>query len=228
MANNEQLIADLGEAINLSNASQKNFGENNNLFNRSIAAGLATINATIRDIDELLEGIVKKIDGLKARIAELEANGDPGRNGEIEALQQQLAAAQNGQVAATEVMNRALEALRASTTAMDGSIEEQNEPAMTAQLKAVNDSLRAMHERLQGILNDNQAPQAGGKRRRKNKTAKKSRKTKKKRKQKGGYKYKTKQRKSAADSDSSSSNTSSGRGRGRGIYKKSKKRRSTR
>ena len=146
-------------------------------------------------------------------------------------------------------MNRALVTLRANTEAMDGSIAKQDEPAMTGQLKSINDSLQAMQARLQGILNDNpgsameqrRADQGedsddentprvtGGKRRRKNKTAKKQRKTrrktKKNRKQKGGYGYKTKQRKSAKDSGAESS---IGRGGGRGIYKKSKKRRSTR
>lgn len=226
MANNEQLIADLGEAIKLSNASQERFGTNNDSFNRTINDGLAQINATIRDIDGLLGQIMDRINDLKARIAELQGNGDPANAGEIEALQQQLAAAQNGQVAATDVMNRALVTLRDNTRAMDGTIETQNEPEMTAQLKKVTDSLQAMQGRLQGILNDNQGPQASqsaGKRRRTNKTARKSRRTKKKRKQKGGYRHKTKQRKSDADSD-----TSSGLGRGRGMYKKSKKRRSTR
>lgn len=224
MANNEKLIADLGEAINLSNASQEKFGANNDSFNRTINAGLAQINATIRDIDELLGQIMDRIQELKARITELQGNGDPSNAGEIEALQQQLAAAQNGQVAATDVMNRALVTLRDNTRAMDGTIKTQNEPEMTAQLKKVTDSLQAMQGRLQGILNDNQgpqAPQAAGKYRRTKKTARKSRRTKKKRKQKGGYRYKTKQRKSAADSDTSS-------GLGRGMYKKSKKRRSTR
>lgn len=252
MANNDQLIADLGAAIELSNASQARFGANNDSFNRTINAGLAQINATIRDIDGMLGQIADRINVLKARIAELEANGDPGHEAEIAALQDQLTAAQNGQAGATDVMNRALETLRDNTAAMDGSIAAQDEPAMTAQLKAVNDSLQAMQARLQGILNDNPGPPAeprqtgveqrraelgqeedsddevgatGGKRRRKNKTTKKrrkTRKTKKKRKQKGGYKYKTKRRKSADDSDTS---TNSGLGRGRGIYKKSKKRR---
>ena len=78
MANNDQLIADLGEAIRLSNESQVRFGANNDSFNRTINAGLAQINATIRDIDGMLGQIVDKINVLKARIAELEANGDPG------------------------------------------------------------------------------------------------------------------------------------------------------
>ena len=72
MANNEQLIADLGEAINLSNAAQQRFGENNDSFNRSIQSGLAQINATIRDIDALLGQITDKINSLKARIQELQ------------------------------------------------------------------------------------------------------------------------------------------------------------
>ena len=277
MANNDQLIADLGEAIRLSNESQVRFGANNDSFNRTINAGLAQINATIRDIDGMLGQIADKINVLKARIAELEANGDPGHDAEIAALQAQLTAAQNGQVAATEVMNRALVTLRANTTAMDGSIAMQDEPAMTNQLKVVNDSLQAMQLRLRGILNDNPGPQgaverrreaqgedsddeesggpgagpavereedsddepgAGGgkRRRRKNKTAKKQRKTRrtktktnKKRKQKGGYKYKTKRRKYKQDSDTTASySTSSNTGIGRGMYKKSKKRRSTR
>ena len=245
MANNDQLIADLGEAIRLSNESQVRFGANNDSFNRTINAGLAQINATIRDIDGMLGQIVDKINVLKARIAELEANGDPGHDAEIAALQAQLTAAQNGQVAATEVMNRALVTLRANTTAMDGSIAMQDEPAMTNQLKVVNDSLQAMQVRLQGILNDNQGPRGaverrreaaaaageedsddepgatGGKRRRRtNKTAKKRRKTRrtktnKKRKQKGGYKYKTKRRKSSDDTDTSSSLSSSS-SRGKG------------
>ena len=248
MANNEQLIADLGEAINLSNASQVRFGANNDSFNRTINAGLSQINATIRDIDVLLGQIMDRISELKARIAELQGNGGPSNAQEIALLKQQLADAQKGQVAATDVMNRALVTLRANTEAMDGSIAKQDEPAMTGQLKSINDSLQAMQARLQGILNDNpgsameqrRADQGedsddentprvtGGKRRRKNKTAKKSRRTKttkKKRKQKGGYGYKTKQRKSAKDSGAESS---IGRGGGRGIYKKSKKRRSTR
>jgi hypothetical protein len=282
MANNVQLIADLGEAINLSNAAQVRFGANNDSFNRTINAGLAQINATIRDIDGLLGQILDKINELKARIAELQGNGGPGNAQEIALLKQQLVDAQNGQVAATEVMNRALVTLRSNTEAMDGAIAKQDEPAMTAQLKTVNDSLQAMQKRLQDILNDNQglqppgkAPRAGPqkpkkpakreqlpgeevppgdqgaagdnaiendqefenelaridggsrRRRRKNKTSKKTRRktktTKKKRKQKGGYGYKTKQRKSQDDSD-----TASSQGRGRGIYKKSKKRRSTR
>ena len=209
MANNVQLIADLGEAINLSNASQVRFGANNDLFNRTINAGLAQINATIRDIDELLGQIIDRIKELKARIAELQGNGGPASAQEIALLKQQLADAQNGQVAATEVMNRALVTLRSNTEAMNGSIVTQDEPAMTAQLKTISDSLLAMQARLRGILNDNQAPGAsaveqmradqgadsddentprvvGGKRRRKTKTAKKTRKTKKTRKQKGG------------------------------------------
>jgi uncharacterized protein YdcH (DUF465 family) len=158
MANNEQLIADLGEAINLSNASQARFGENNDSFNRTINAGLAQINATIREIDAMLGQIADRINVLKARIAELEANGAPGNDAEIAALQDQLAAAQKGQVAATEVMNRALVTLRANTEAMDGSISKQDEPAMTAQLQTINNSLQAMQARLRGILNDNQGP----------------------------------------------------------------------
>ena len=252
MSNNQQLIADLGEAINLSNASQVRFGANNDSFNRTINAGLAQINATIRDIDGLLGQILDRINELKARITELQGNGGPASAKEIAFLKQQLADAQNGQVAATEVMNRALVTLRSNTEAMDGAIAKQDEPAMTEQLKTISDSLQAMQTRLQGILNDNQSPQdprasameqrmaeqgedsddentprvTGGKRRRKNKTAKKSRRTKtikKKRKQKGGYGYKTKQRKVTDDSATESSH-----GRGRGIYKKSKKRRSTR
>jgi hypothetical protein len=237
MANNEQLIADLGEAINRSNASQVRFGANNDSFNRTINAGLAQINATIRDIDGLLGQILDKINELKARIAELQGNGGPGNAQEIALLKQQLLDAQNGQVAATEVMNRALVTLRSNTEAMDGSIAKQDEPAMTAQLKTVNDSLLAMQVRLQGILNDN--PPEGGpivgpgmnqldggsrRRRRTNKKRRKTRRTHKKRKQTGGYGYKTKQHKAHDDS----SNTSSSLGRGRGIYKKSKKRRSTR
>lgn len=158
MANNEQLIADLGEAINLSNASQARFGSNNDSFNRTINAGLAQINATIRDIDAMLGKIADRINALKARIADLEANGGPGNDAEVAALQAQLTAAQNGQVAATEVMNRALVTLRANTEAMDGSIAKQDEPAMTAQLQTINNSLQAMQVRLRGILNDNQGP----------------------------------------------------------------------
>ena len=158
MANNEQLIADLGEAINLSNASQARCGSNNDSFNRTINAGLAQINATIRDIDAMLGKITDRINSLKARIADLEANGGPGNDAEVAALQAQLAAAQNSQVAATEVMNRALVTLRANTEAMDGSIAKQDEPAMTAQLQTVNNSLQAMQARLKGILNDNQGP----------------------------------------------------------------------
>ena len=218
MANNEQLIADLGEAINLSNASQERFGANNDSFNRTINAGLAQINATIRDIDLMLGQIADKINVLKARIAELEANGAPGNDAKIAELQAQLAAAQNGQVAATEVMNRALVTLRANTEAMDGSIAKQDEPAMTAQLQTITNSLQAMQARLRGILNDNQGPlpppknqsavermraaqdpdsddeatpgTRGGKRRRKNKTAKKQRKTRKTRKTKKKRKQK--------------------------------------
>ena len=246
MANNQQLIADLGEAINLSNASQVRFGANNDSFNRTINAGLAQINATIRDIDGLLGQIMDRINALKARIAELQGNVGPVNADEIALLKQQLADAQNGQVAATDVMNRALLTLRSNTEAMNGAIVTQDEPAMTAQLKTVTDSLQAMQERLRGILNDNPVPQPsgmeqrraeqgvdsddentpgalGGKRRRKNKTSKKSRKTKKKRKQKGGYKYKTKQRRTNDNSGAASS-----LGGGRRIYKKSKKRRSTR
>lgn len=251
MANNEQLIADLGEAINLSNASQARFGANNDSFNRTINAGLAQISATIRDIDLMLGQIADKINVLKARIAELEANGVPSNDDEISALKAQLAAAQNGQVAATEVMNKALVTLRANTEAMDGSIAKQDEPAMTAQLQTITNSLQAMQTRLRGILSDPPANQSaveqmraaqdpdsddeatpetgsgavGGKRRRKNKTAKKQRKprkTKKNRKQKGVYGYKTRRRKYKQDSDASSS---TGLGRGRGMYKKSKKRR---
>jgi len=246
MANNQQLIADLGEAINLSNAAQAQFGANNDSFNRTINAGLAQINATIRDIDGLLGQIMDRINALKARIAELQGNVGPVNADEIALLKQQLADAQNGQVAATDVMNRALLTLRSNTEAMNGAIVTQDEPAMTAQLKTVTDSLQAMQERLRGILNDNPVPQPsgmeqrraeqgvdsddentpgalGGKRRRKNKTSKKSRKTKKKRKQKGGYKYKTKQRRTNDNSGAASS-----LGGGRRIYKKSKKRRSTR
>jgi hypothetical protein len=219
MANNEQLIADLGEAINLSNASQARFGANNDSFNRTINAGLAQINATIRDIDAMLGQIADRINVLKSRIAELEANGVPGNDAEIAALQAQLTTAQNGQVAATEVMNRALVTLRANTEAMDGSIAKQDEPAMTTQLQTINNSLQAMQARLRGILNDNQGPPAaqsaveqtrasqepdsddeataetapgslGGKRRRKNKTAKKRRKTRKVRKTKKKRKQK--------------------------------------
>jgi uncharacterized protein YdcH (DUF465 family) len=160
MANNEQLIADLGEAINLSNASQARFGTNNDSFNRTINAGLAQINATIRDIDAMLGKITDRINALKARIADLEANGGPGNDAEVAALQEQLTAAQNGQVAATEVMNRALVTLRANTEAMDGSIAKQDEPAMTAQLQTINTSLQAMQARLRDILNDNQGPSA--------------------------------------------------------------------
>jgi hypothetical protein len=116
-------------------------------------------------------------------------------------------------------MNRALVTLRANTEAMDGSIAKQDEPAMTAQLQTVNNSLQAMQVRLRGILNDNQGPPAaqsaveqrrasqdpdsydevtpetgtgtrGGKRRRKNKTAKKQRKTRKTRKTKKKRKQK--------------------------------------
>lgn len=159
MANNEQLIADLGEAINLSNASQVRFGANNDSFNRTINAGLAQINATIRDIDGLLGQIMDRINELKARIAELQGNVGPSNANEIAILKQQLAAAQNGQVAATDVMNRALVTLRSNTEAMDGSIASQDEPAMTAQLKTVTDSLQAMQLRLRGILNDNLGPQ---------------------------------------------------------------------
>lgn len=207
MANNEQLIADLGEAINLSTASQARFGANNDSFNRTINAGLTQINATIRDINGLLGQITDKINELKARIAELQGNGGPANANEIAILQQQLEAAQNGQAAATDVMNRALVTLRANTEAMDGSIATQDEPAMTAQLKTVTDSLQAIQLRLRGILNDNVGPPPargigleqrraelgedsddeatpeagpgalGGKRRRKSKTAKKQRKT---------------------------------------------------
>ena len=219
MANNEQLIADLGEAIDKSTASQARFGANNDSFNRTINAGLAQINATIRDIDAMLGQIADRINVLKSRIAELEANGAPGNDAEIAALKAQLAAAQNGQVAATEVMNRALVTLRANTDAMDGSIAKQDEPAMTTQLQTINNSLQAMQARLRGILNDNQGPPAaqsaveqmrasqepdsddeataetapgslGGKRRRKNKTAKKRRKTQKVRKTKKKRKQK--------------------------------------
>ena len=256
MANNEQLIVELGEAINRSNASQVSFGANNDSFNRTINAGLAQINATIRDIDGLLGQIIDRINELKARIAELQGNGGPTSAKEIAILKQQLADAQKGQVAATDVMNRALVTLRANTEAMDGSIAKQDEPAMTAQLKIVNDSLQAMQKRLQSILNDNQGPQPpagpkpgedvlpgdqgasnneigkdaeqeridGGKRRRTNKKRRKTRGTKKKRKQKGGYGYKTKQHRKATEDSA----TTSSLGRGRGIYKKSKKRRSTR
>lgn len=255
MANNEQLIADLGEAINLSNASQARFGANNDSFNRTINAGLAQINATIRDIDAMLGQITDKINVLKARIAELEANGAPGNDDKIAALQAQLAAAQNGQVAATEVMNRALVTLRANTEAMDGSIAKQDEPAMTTQLQTINNSLQAMQARLRGILNDNQGPKGaieqmraaqdpdsddevtpetgpgtrGGKRRRKNKTAKKQRKTRKVRKTKKKRKqkggYGYKTKQRKSTNDSDTSSSNTSLGRGRGMYTKSKKRR---
>ena len=155
MANNEQLIADLGEAINLSNAAQQRFGENNDSFNRIIQAGLAQINATIRDIDALLGQITDKINSLKARIQELQNNGGPVPGDEITLLRQQLDAALKGQMDATTVMNKALETLRSNTVAMNRSIEVQDEPAMTKQLKTVTDSLQAIQLRLRGILNDN-------------------------------------------------------------------------
>jgi len=244
MANNEQLIADLGEAINLSNASQLRFGANNDSFNRTINAGLAQINATIRDIDGLLGQIMDRINELKARIAELQGNGGPGNAKELALLKQQLADAQNGQIAATDVMNRALVTLRSNTEAMDGSIAKQDEPAMTAQLKSINDSLLAMQARLRGILNDNTGslPPAAGpepeenivgpgmnqldggsrRRRRKHKTLKKSKRTKTNKKKKGSYRYITKRRKAYIDSLHNTSNL--GRGGGRGTYKKRKQR----
>lgn len=89
MAINEQLIADLGEAINLSNASQQRFGANNDSFNRIIKDGLSQINATIRDIDGLLGQVTDKIKQLKKKIKELEDNGGPIPSNEIALLKEQ-------------------------------------------------------------------------------------------------------------------------------------------
>ena len=158
MAINEQLIADLGEAINLSTEAQQRFGANNDSFNRIIKDGLSQINATIRDIDGMLEQIKNKITQLKARIKEIKDNGGPVIGDDFASLRQQLDAAQRGQIAATEVMNKALETLRANTVAMNRSIEVQDESAMTAQLKTITDSLQAIQLRLRGILNDSPGP----------------------------------------------------------------------
>jgi uncharacterized phage infection (PIP) family protein YhgE len=246
MAINEQLIADLGEAINLSNASQQRFGANNDSFNRIIKDGLSQINATIRDIDGLLGQVTDKIKQLKKKIKELEDNGGPIPSNEIALLKEQLDAAQKGQKAATTVMNKALETLRANTVAMNRSIEVQDEPAMTKQLKMVTDSLQKIQLRLRGILNDNSdlpgeaVPQGsrgaadnyetgndsefdselskidGGARKRRRKTKRKSKRSRRTKK-KGGYGYKTKRDKTISDTSSGTGRgTSSSSGKGRG------------
>ena len=252
MAINEQLIADLGEAINLSNASQQRFGANNDSFNRIIKDGLSQINATIRDIDGLLGQVTDKIKQLKKKIKELQDSGGPVPSNEIALLKEQLEAAQKGQIAATTVMNKALETLRANTAAMNRSIEVQDEPAMTKQIKAVTDSLQKIQLRLRGILNDNNnlpgeaVPPGskgaadnyetgndsefdselkkidGGARKRRRKTKSKRKTVKRSRRTKKGG-YGYKTKRDKTISDTSSSSSSSGRGRGKGVYTKRKK-----
>ena len=235
MADNAQLIAQLGEAINKSTASQAQLEQNTGLFNTAIADGLREINATILEINGLLRGIADKINGLQNQITQLELdagpNPDEGHAAAIADLTRQLEEAQQAKLAASDVMNSALITLNANATVMDRTMNAQKTADMQAQIKLVHDSLLEMQQNLGNVLQGGPGapqnpggpnPQAaidGGFRRRR-RTNKKQRKTKtnKNKKQKGGSGFKSKRRKSTNNSDT-------GRGRGRG---KSKKRRSNR
>ena len=228
MADNAQLIAQLGEAITKSTASQAQLEQNTGLFNTAIADGLREINATILEINGLLRGIADKINGLQNQITQLELDGGPnpdeGHAAAIADLNRQLEEAQQAKLAASDVMNSALITLNANATVMDRTMNAQKTADMQAQIKLVHDSLLEMQQNLGVVLQggppqnprrpNSQAAIDGGFRRRR-RTNKKQR-IKNTKKQKGGYK--SKRRKSTNNSDT-------GRGRGK---RKSTKRRSNR
>jgi uncharacterized phage infection (PIP) family protein YhgE len=156
MAEYAELIAQLGEAINKSTASQAQLEENTGLFNTVIANGLQAINATIQDINGLLRQITDKINDLQDRInqLELDAGEDPdaARAAEMADLRQKLAEAQRAQVDATDVMNRALITLNTNTTVMDRTMNVQKTTDMQNQIQQVHQSLLEMRKNLGDVL----------------------------------------------------------------------------
>ena len=162
MANNDQLIAQLREAIDKSTTSQAQLEENTGLFNTVIADGLRAINTTILEINGLLREITDKINTLQNRIRELEADAGPNPDAAhaavVEDLNRQLAEAQQAKIEATEVMNSALITLNGNATVMDRTMNVQKTTDMQNQLQLVHQSLLEMRKNLGDVLRGGPGP----------------------------------------------------------------------
>jgi hypothetical protein len=226
------IITELRGAIKDVSLTQETFSLKSAEYSAAVNNGLQKMQASIVEINDLIDQIMGLITILQKKISALEDN-QAANPVEIAKLQNQLSAAQATQAEAATAMRESIDALKANNDAMSNSANAQDVKALNSTITETTTSLAAIKTKLENLLqntpsstlNPNAAPffpaaNSGGKRRRrKSKTAKKQRKTRRrktKRNQKGGYVYNTKRN---SDSDS---------GRGRGINTKRKKRRITR